>query len=234
MTESRLVATSLLWIYRPVGLWFWSLMIFGVAIGVGVIVTVTEPRFSLWLLVAGSAAKYWLSVVGVLLVSTHLRQFVATGVTRRAFLAGSAVFGLAAAWLFTLIVTTGHGIEQSLLTLTRHGPLPADYPLLSAGSAASEFFHVLPGELAFLVSGAAIAAGFYRFGPLPGLLLILPGLVPALVAELLLGRGQHGEPLTRFLPFGLALTLSLLATALAAAMYQRKLRDVAIPRPAGQ
>jgi hypothetical protein len=232
MNDSRLVATSLLRIYRSAALWFWSITICGVAIAVTLIETFGELKVSLWLLVSGSTAKWGLSLVGLLLVSTHLKQFVATGVTRRAFLAGSAMFGLAAVVLFSLIVTIGHGVEQSLLSL--NGTLPAGYPSVATGSAVTEFLHVLQDEVAYLVAGAAITAGFYRFGPWPGLLLIVPGVLPVLVAETLLGRGLHGEPVTRFLPFGLALTLFLLATVFAAGMLHRELRDAAIRPPIAQ
>jgi hypothetical protein len=228
MTESTLVAANLLRIYRPIGLWFWSAAIVGIGVGLTAVLTFADVRFSLWVLIAGSAAKYWLSVIGVLLVSSHLRQFVATGVTRRAFLAGAGLFGLIAALLFTAVVAAGHGLEQWATGLAR--PLPADYPVISV---VSEVLHVLPAELAFLVSGAAIAAGFYRFGPLRGFLLILPGVLPAAVSEGLLGRGPRGEPVTRLLPLGLAFTVSLLVTALVAVICQRLIRDVTIRRAMG-
>lgn len=228
MTGSTLVTANLLRIYRPIGLWFWSAAIVGVGTALAVVLRFADLPFSLWLLIAGSAAKYWLSVIGVLLVSSHLRQFVATGVTRRGFLAGAGLFGLIGALLFTAVVTAGHGIEQWVQELAR--PLPDGYPLLSVGS---EVLHVLPPELAYLVSGAAITAGFYRFGPLRGLLLILPGVLPAAVSEGLLGRGPRGEPVTRLLPLGLAVAASLLVTALVAVICQRLIRDVTIRRAMG-
>jgi hypothetical protein len=231
MSRSRPVLTTLLRIYRPVGLWFWCTMIICIAAVDTLLATHDSVNFSLWLLVAGTAAKYWLLVVGLLLINAQLKQFVTNGVTRRDFRTGSAVFGLVAAVLFALIVVAGHGVEQALTGLA--GPLPADYPDLSASSALSEFGHVLPAELAYLVSGAAIAAGFYRYGPLPGLLIIVPGLVPVALTETLLGRGPHGEPLTRFLPYGVALVVTLVAVALVALMYSRELRDVTIRRSAG-
>lgn len=79
MSESTLVTTNLLRIYRPIGLWFWSAAIVGIGAALTVVLRFTGLPYSLWELIAGSAAKYWLSVIGVLLVSSHLKQFVATG-----------------------------------------------------------------------------------------------------------------------------------------------------------
>ena len=231
MNDTRLVVTHLIGMYRRVALWFCGALIVGTAIAVTVLAMVTEVRYSMWVLIAGSAVKYWQAVVGVLLVSTHLRQFVSTGVTRHAFLRGAALFGLWSAVFLAALVVAGHAVEQALIRLD--GPLIPTYPRLDAGGLVTEFLHVLPTELAYLVAGAAIAAGFYRYGALPGSLLIVPCLLPVAVTEGLLGRGPHGETLTRFLPFGVALTLALVAIALVATIFHRELRDAAIRRAAG-
>jgi hypothetical protein len=228
MSESTLVTTNLLRIYRPVGLWFFSFLTLGIAIGLTVVLSVAHITFSLWGMIAGTAVQYWLAVIGVILVSLHLKQFVTTGVTRRDFLTGAAVFGLIAAVLFAVLVTAGHGLEQWAVGLAE--PLPADYPVVSV---FSEFLHVLPGTLAYLVSGATVTAGFYRFGPWRGFLVIVPGLLPAGLAEGMLGRGDQGEPITRLLPFGPAFAVSLLVTALVALLCHRLIRDVTIRRSIG-
>jgi hypothetical protein len=220
-----LITSNLLRIYRPVALWFFSALTLGIAVALTAVLTFADVTFSLWGMIAGMAMQYWLAVIGVLLVSSHLKQFVATGVTRREFLTGAALFGLLSAVLFAVVATAGHGLEQWAVNLAE--PLPAGYP---AVSVVSEFLHVLPGMLAFLVSGATITAGYYRFGPLPGFLLTVPGVLPVAVSEVLLGHGDHGEPITRLLPFGLALAVSLLVTALVAVICHRLIRDVAIRR----
>jgi len=231
MTPRMLVASGLFRNYRPVLLFFWSTMVLGAAITGIVLRMVTEPTFSPWLMVAGSASKYWLGAVGVMLVSTHLRQFVANGFTRRDFMAGAAIFGLLAAALFALLVPVGHGIEQTLLSLG--GPLPADYGAISVQDGLREFGYQLPGELAFLVTGAVAAAGFYRFGVGGGLLLLIPALLPAAVAEGLFGIDSNADIRTRFVPYAAALLISLVVTALGALLFQRELRHVAIHRTAG-
>ncbi|AGZ45581.1 hypothetical protein [Actinoplanes friuliensis] len=228
MSRYRLVTSELFRTYRPVALWFWSIMIVGVAIGSTVVNLVTEPKFSLWLVVVGASAKWWLGVVGVLLVSLHLRQFVANGITRRDFMTGMAVFGLAGSLLTALIVPIGHALEQLLLGIA--GPLPPDYPALSAGAAALEFGHVLPASLAFFVAGATATAGFYRYGAWGGLALVVPAVLPIGFAEVLLGVDQHGGFDSRFVPYAAAAALSLVVTGLVALLHEREMRHVAIRR----
>jgi hypothetical protein len=230
MTTHRLVAATLLSIYRPVVLWFWTTMTVCAVVGMTAIALRSEPSFSLWLLMAGSAAKYWLGVVGATLVSLNLRQFVANGITRREFLAGAAIFGLLATVVFAVAVVAGHGVEQLLLGLD--GPLPAGYPTMTPGSALREFGQILPSALAFLVAGAAVTAGFYRFGAWGGLALLPPAVLPLAAAETLFGLDASLGFAVRFVPYAAAVLITLAVTAFGVLLYQRVLRDVTI-RPAG-
>jgi hypothetical protein len=230
MSPHLLVATSLLRIYRPVAAWFWVTMIVCVSIGMTVVIRLTDPTFSLWLIIAGAAAKYWLGVVGILLVSLHLRQFVANGITRHDFLTGVAVAGLVVAVLFALAVPLGHAAEQLALSLA--GPLPERYPTTSAGTALQEFGHILPAAMAFLAGGAAASAGFYRFGVWGGLALLPVAVLPVFAAEALLGVDQHGGFDTRFLPYTAAALITLALTAFGALLFHLHVRDVAIRRGA--
>jgi hypothetical protein len=231
MTTHRLVATTLLSIYRPVVLWFWTTMTVCAVVGMTAIALYGEPTFSLWLLMAGSAAKYWLGVVGATLVSLNLRQFVANGITRREFLAGAAIFGLLATVVFAVAVVAGHGVEQQLL-LRLDGPLPAGYPAMTPGTALREFGQILPSALAFLVAGAAVTAGFYRFGAWGGFALLPAAVLPLAAAETLFGLDASLGFTVRFVPYAAAVLITLAVTALGVLLYQRVLRDVTI-RPAG-
>jgi hypothetical protein len=225
---SLLVTKTLFRVYRPVALWFVGFLVVGAAIAEAVITRFTEPGFSLWLLVAGTAPRYWLLVVGIMLVTMHLRQYISNGVTRRDFLAGAGVFGLILAVLFALWVPLGHGVESALLGL--EGRLPAGYPAFTLSVALREFGYALPGSLAFLVAGVAISAGFYRYGPWAGFLVLLPGALPVVATAAFLGIDEQGDLAARFVPYAVALAVSLVVTALAAAVYHRTLRDVPIRR----
>jgi hypothetical protein len=229
--SSRLVAKALFRFYRPVALWFLSVLTLGTAVAMTIVTRFTDPTFSLWLLVVASAVKYWTLIVGIMLVSMHLRQFVSNGVTRRDFVIGSGVFGLTIAVAFAIFVPLGHAVESALMVSI--GGAPPGYPAFSFSTAISEFGQVLPTELAFLASGLAVAAGFYRYGGWPGILFLVPGLIPMGVAEGLIAVGDDGRLDTRLLPYAVVLLVSLVVSALVAVLYQRQMRDIPIRRAAG-
>jgi hypothetical protein len=216
----------LLRLYRPIVLWFAGALVFFVGLADVVILQFTDMSFSLWMYIGGSAVKYWSGVVGIMLVATHLRQFVSAGVTRRHFLTGGLLFGVLAAVAAAVFITLGHGVEYAL----RGGAdgVPASYPDWSAAVALRELGHILPSCLAFLIAGATAAAAFYRFGAAIGLALVTPAVLPIAVSEGLLGIGEKGEVLSRFLPYGVAFAVSLTVTAVGALALRRAVSDIAI------
>jgi hypothetical protein len=223
------VTGALFRIYRPIiSISFAIILVVVTAIVTAIVTSVTDLDFSMWLVLAGSAAKYWLLVVGIILVAMQLRQFVVNGVTRHEFIAGAGVFALVMVLGWGVAVVLGHEVES--LLLNAFGARAADYPALTAGGALRELGSVLPVAAAYLVSGAAVSAGFYRFRPWTGLVVMLGGLVPAAVAEVLLGYNEFGELAGR-VPYPAALALSLLATGLGGWLFHRLISDVAI-RPA--
>jgi hypothetical protein len=172
---------------------------------------------SLWLLVAGTGAKYWLGVVGTLLIALQLKSFVANGITRRAFLTGAAVFSLTLALIFTLLAPIGHFVEWRLIGLFID--LPDRYPVFTMSAGLSEFGHLLPANVALIVTGAAVTAGYYRFGGLGGLLAMVPALLPMGVAEWLFNFDDGGTTITtKFLPYVPALLVSLAVSLLGAVL----------------
>jgi hypothetical protein len=226
-----LVAKSLTRTFRPVVLWFLcAVTVIAVAASI-VAAGVSDLGYSLWLIILGHSTKWWLLVVGTLLIATHLKLYVANGITRRDFLLGSALFGAGAVVAIALLIPAGHGVEQLVWTIA--GTPPAGYPEFSAAGAVREFGHYLPIGLGFLVSGAFIGAAFYRFPWWAGLVLIVPGIMPAITADALLGGVGADPPATRGLPYAGALAVSLLVTLLMAAMVGAAMRDVTIRRTAG-
>jgi len=230
MSDWQRVTVALFRIYRPIAAWFLGMVVVVVTVASVIFSHVSPQSVSLWLIIVGFGSKYWLGIVAVMLISMQLRSFVANGISRRAFLAGAGVFSLLAALFFALLGPIGHAVEYVLLSL--FVDLPAGYPAVSVSGAIGEFGHALPANLAFLVTGAAVTAGFYRFGGLLGLAVMIPALVPISVAESLFNFNDGAEVTTRFMPYAVALLLSLAATAAGAVLLRFQVRDVAIRRTA--
>ena len=110
---------------------------------------------------------------------------MANGVTRRDFLLGAGVFSLVTAVLFAALVPSGRG--RRVAAATAFGVAGNGYPDFSAGEALRDFGHYVPGTIGWLVTGALVAAGFYRYSWWAGLLLIIPFALPLAVPEILLG-----------------------------------------------
>jgi hypothetical protein len=220
------VSTALFRIYRPVVLWFAALVVLAELIGVTAIVSVTgDIRFSFWLAIVGSAAKYWTLVVGIMLIGMNMRQFLTNGVTRREFIAGAAVVILVLAAGFTAVVVLGHGLESVLLGAI--GQRGENYPVFTAGDLLRETGHTIPQALAWPLSGTLIAIGFLRFRIWLGLVVAVLGSVPAALANGLLGLNEAAVS-PDLLPYPVALLLWLVAIVLGAVALRLMTRDVPI------
>ena len=224
------VTRALFRVYRPIIAWFAVMIVAVDAVATSAVAKVNPLTFSMWLVLGGQAAKYWLLVVGIILVAMQLRQFVVNGVTRHEFLAGAGVFGLVTAVGLALAVVLGHGLESVVLEAL--GRRAAGYPAAGPADLVREFGQVLPETLGYAVSGAMIAAGFYRWRAWTGLAVMLGGAVPAVVADGLLGVDETGGTVDR-LPYAAALAVSLAVTAAVAVALHRAVSDVAIKRAAG-
>jgi hypothetical protein len=225
------VFRTLFLLYRTILIWFGVIMLGVEVIGLTVIErTVGQSTFSFWLVMAGSASKYWPLVVGIILLSLHMRLFVANGITRGEFLGGVALFGVAVTVLFAALVTIGHAVESVLLSaLDLRGPT---YPAFMLGRAASEFGHLLPSSMAYMVTGLLVTAGFYRFSPWVGVPLIIPGAIPLAVADNLVTFDEFGHTPDR-LPYVAALVLTLAVIVAGFLVLYRVMRDAPIRRTSG-
>jgi len=224
------VTRALFRLYRPIVLPFAVILAVADLIATVAVAQFNDLGFSMWMVLGGQAAKYWILTIGIMLVVMHLRQFVVNGATRHEFLAGTAVFGMVLAVAWAIAIPLGHGIESALLdAFGRRGP---GYPVPTAGGALREFGQQLPISLAYLVSGATIATGFYRWRPPIGLVVMVGGAVPAVVADWQLGFDEWGG-IPNNLPFAAGLALSLATTGLVAWGLHRAVSDVPIRRTAG-
>jgi hypothetical protein len=224
------VTKALFRLYRPIALPFAVILVVADVIATVAVAHFQELGFSMWLVLGGQAAKYWILVIGIILIAMHLRQFVVNGATRHEFLAGVAVFGLVLAVVWAVAVPLGHGIESALLqAFDQRG---TGYPVQTAGGALREFGRQLPISLAYLVSGATIATGFYRWPAWIGLAVMLGGAAPSVLTDWLLGFDEWNT-VARDVPYPVGLALSLAATGLVAWGLHRAISDVPIRRTAG-
>ena len=227
----NVVARSLFRFYRLPALTTLGVIVVVVVVASVVAARVARVELSLWELITGQATKYWLLVLGLSL-ATQLKLHVANGVTRRRFLLGAGLFGLITAVSFAALVPIGRGVEW--LVRNALGVAANGYPDFSFGEALRDFAHYAPGAVGWLITGALVAAGFYRYSWWAGLLLIVPFALPLAIPETLLGLyAAVDTPVARFLPFAAGLTLSLLASAAGAVVLRLVTRDVAIRPTAG-
>ncbi|MFI5931353.1 twin-arginine translocation signal domain-containing protein [Actinoplanes sp. NPDC051494] len=221
MNPRRLVLAGLWRNYRPVLTGFMAVLITGVIVGDIIASRVTDPAPGMWMFFT-TAFRYWLGIVGCVTVAVHLRQFVASGITRRDFLAGAALIGVMGAVFYAVVVPLGHGIEYAL-----HGGTG-----FSASIALREFALTLISCMAAFVTGAAATSGFYRYGTRGGLIFLIPALLPAAVAEILFTLDGDGQLMVRFIPYPVAILVSLAVTALVGRLTRQELHEVAIRRSA--
>jgi hypothetical protein len=83
------------------------------------------------------------------------------------------------------------------------------------------------------VTGALVAAVFYRFTWWVGLLLVVPGALPVVSAAILLGFVTEASVRPFVVPLGAAVLLTVALTVAGALLIRRILGDVAIQRTVG-
>jgi hypothetical protein len=224
------VSQALFRFYRPMLLIFGGILLAGELVGVTVAVINGRLNYSWWLTFSNAGVRIWLVIVGLVLVGIQLKQFVSNGVTRREFLAGAAKFMLILSVGYAAAEALGHGLESLLVGLADQRS--STYPVATAGQILSDFGHALPGTLAWPLSGALVAIGFYRFKPLVGVAVMVLGAVPAVASDYLLRIDGEGDVMNRG-PFAVALIASLVIIAAGGVAFQRAMSDVPIRRTAG-
>jgi hypothetical protein len=221
------VAKVLFRLYRPVVLWFAAVMVLIEVIAVVPPLILGRATTSLWLQIAGTAARYWILVIGITLVSSHLRRFVGSGATRREFFFAATMLGAAIAVGVAVLIPLGHGLENAILASA--GDRSLGYPVFSAGSAAREAGRSLAICLGFFVSGCLFAAAYLRWSPWVGTALILPFAVPLAAGQVLLGYDSSAVA-NGVLPYLPAFLLTLVAVAAGAVALRATTRDIALRR----
>lgn len=174
--------------------WFWGVMILVyAAIGTGIWLW-GSTDISLWE-TSTNSTKGTMTALGVMLTPVYLPVMIAAGVTRRSFVvaATSAMASLAVG--SSLLVTLGFVIERPIFEAAGiPETLQSDHLYANVSQLHLIFTEALLLQLAYGMSGFLIGLCFYRFGAIIGVLLILPGAVPAGLTEATITGGTWFGP----------------------------------------
>lgn len=189
---------------------------------------------SAWNIGAASTTKWFIGSLGFVLLPGHLRFYVAHGVTRRQFLGGSLILGLATAAGFALLILAGFGVERLVYGAAGlMDGLTEPYPVDSAGTAIAVLVRAFLIYAAYICSGWLVAAAFYRYGTYGGMALIIPSAIPAVGAEVAFGSewsavGRVVNIAGQELSFGVSALLTLVLVVAGCTVVYRLGRSVAI------
>ncbi|MBE1875061.1 hypothetical protein [Myceligenerans pegani] len=186
----RTVAKHIGGVLVGVGAWYWPIIVLAAAI-----IALIQQRFdaldgSTVQYVVGSARWFAFSL-GVIVPLAMIRPHLAAGGTRRALFRGVVRGAGLAGASFGLVIACLYAAEQGvwrLLDLDWHRSLGLDESTGAVGFAVNAVGEGLVAFTYFLL-GAAVSAGFVRFGPWLGLVVCLSLGIPAVVADIALYAG---------------------------------------------
>ncbi|MFC0530866.1 hypothetical protein [Phytohabitans kaempferiae] len=168
----------------PMVAYYWAIMFAVYALIMTVVLTVADTEVSIWATSGGSAPKYFLLAVGVMLTTVYLPMYIGNGVTRRDFALGASICIVAVAVVYAVTMTLGFAIEYAIYSAgDLFGGLEDPYPVRSLGDGMITLVEELLVGTVYLCCGWLLGTFFYRFGALVGIALIPVSVVPAVVTE---------------------------------------------------
>jgi hypothetical protein len=163
---------------------YWAIMLPIYAAIVTLVVTVGDTDVSIWATSGGSAPKYFLLAVGVMMTTAYLPIYVGNGVTRRDFAYGASLYILAIAAVYAVLMTLGFVFEYALYSSADlMAGLTDPYPVRSVGDGLATLVAELFVGIVYLCAGWLMGTCFYRFGNWWGIGLIPVTILPAAVTE---------------------------------------------------
>lgn len=163
---------------------YWAIMGTVYAGIIATVLLVGDADVSIWATSGGSAPKYFLMVIGIMLTTAYLPIYVGNGVTRRDFARAASLYIVAVAAVYAVLMTLGYVVEYNLYSAgDLFGGLKDPYPMRSFADAWSIFVAELFVGAAYLCVGWLLGTCFYRLGTWWGIGLIPLTLVPAVVTE---------------------------------------------------
>ncbi|GAB4086584.1 hypothetical protein GCM10028784_32140 [Myceligenerans cantabricum] len=182
----RQIGTVLL----AVGAWYWPIIALA-ALAVAVIQVRLDALDGSTLQYTVGSARWFAFSLGVIIPMAMIRPHVAAGGTRRALFRGVARGAAASGIGFGLVIAVLYAVEQGvwqLLGLDWYRNLGLEESTAVVGFVVNTVGEGLVAFTYFLL-GAAVGAGFLRFGPWLGLVVCLGLLIPAVVADVALYAG---------------------------------------------
>ncbi len=163
---------------------YWAIMLTIYALIISVVTTVGDTDVSIWATSGGSAPKYFLLAIGVMLTTVFLPVYVGNGVTRRDFALGVSVYILAVAAIYAVIMTLGFLLEHAIYSSADlMGNLNDPYPVQTFADGLGTLVAELLVGIVYLCCGWVMGTCFYRFGAWWGIALIPVTVLPAAVTE---------------------------------------------------
>jgi hypothetical protein len=198
---------------------YWAIMLVVYSVIVASVSTQTDADISIWATSGGSAPKYFLLALGVMLY-IQLPIFVGNGVTRRDFTTGAGIYIAVIALGYGALMAAGFAVEHAIYSANDLLAVQQDpYPVQSVADGFGMFVGETLVGAVYLCVGWLIGTTFYRFGPWWGIALLPLEAVPVAVAEmgfdsLWMGHGlNHAFDIdTPPLPVGVLISLAALAT----------------------
>lgn len=216
--------------------WVWvvtAVVVLGIVVIVG-----ASPEgdldSSLWQGAAAGWQRWLVLAAGVTTTSTFAPMLVGNGVTRAQLARSVVVTGVVLAVLGTLVIVAGYLVEGVLFD--RNGwtqALRGDDGVVDGGTLPGLALRYGLGLAAAFVSGWLIGLGFYRFAREKAILLIVPGIIPLVLTELLLLHGGTGVTIGApddidGPPLALGAPGALAVTAIAVLVAARANRELAL------
>jgi hypothetical protein len=163
---------------------YWAIMLPVYAIILALVIPLGDPRTSIWATSGGSAPKYFLAAMGVMITTVFLPIYVGNGVTRRHFALGATAYLAVLAVIFAVPMVLGYGVEHAVYSANDLLALQTDpYPVRSVGDGFETFLEEFCVGGVYVLGGWLVGSCFYRYGVWA--IASLPvALVPVAVAEM--------------------------------------------------
>jgi hypothetical protein len=217
---------------------YWAIMLFVYAVIVASVSTQADADVSIWATSGGSAPKYFLLALGIML-SVQLPIFVGNGVTRRDFAAGASMYVAVIALGYGALMAAGFAVEHAIYSANDLLTVQKDpYPVQSVADGLGMFVGETIVGMVYLCVGWLIGTSFYRLGVWWGIGLIPLEAVPVAVAEMGFNSLWMGYGLNRGLgieapPLLVGVLIGLAALAILWAANFVLLRDIPIKKVSG-